>query len=220
MVTKKQYIPLRDPYIVDKCKGQKVLHIGPTDWPYTKRKIIRGKLLYKKIDEVCSQQIGIDLDSKGANYLNSMNFKKSKIIVQDMNENFDLGFIPDVIIFSETMEHLMNQGIALNSIKKMMDSETDLIISVPNATYILRFIHALFGSEKQHPDHSAAFSYRIMIQLLEKNDLKVEEFLFTYLAPIDKDLKFRRRFIQKIIRPVTRLFPMLASNLLIHSKLG
>ena len=217
-VTRKNFYPSRDRYILEHVTGKKVLHIGPTDWPYTERKIKQDGLLYKKIDELCEQQIGIDFDKEGVDFLNTQDFPHSQIIEADMNyiDELDLDFTPDVIIFGETMEHLMNQEVALSGLKKVMTPETDLIISVPNATHLVQIGYALFGTEYQHPDHSAAFSYKVMKQLLEKNDFVIQEFLFTFLSPQDNDFNWKGKFVYYIMQPIARLFPLLSSNLLVR----
>jgi len=218
-VKMKQFRAQRDSYIIRYCTGKKVLHIGPTDWPYTERKIESDGLLYAKIDEVCAKQIGLDLDAEGVDYLNKLHFKKSEIYVQDMNEDFDFDFTPEVIIFGETMEHLMNQEVALSSLKRVMGDETDLIISVPNATYFMQFAYGLIGSEYQHPDHSAAFSYKVMRQLLGKNDLHIEEFLFTFISPSDNGYNWKGKIAFYISFPIAFLFPMFSSTLLVRARL-
>jgi 2-polyprenyl-3-methyl-5-hydroxy-6-metoxy-1,4-benzoquinol methylase len=53
-----------------------------------------------------------------------------------MNNLENLDYKPDVIIFSEVIEHLMNIEIALSNLKKIMTSDTLLIIDTPNAFYI------------------------------------------------------------------------------------
>lgn len=218
-VRRLNYIPLRDPYIVQRCEGKNVLHIGPTDWPYTEKKLKKNSLLYAKIDDVCKRQVGVDFDKEGADFLNSKEYQRSSIIVADMNDGINIDFSPDVIVFGETMEHLMNQEVALSSLKKHMNKETDLIISVPNATYLMQFVYALWGTERQHPDHSAAFSYKVMQQLLAKNDLKIEEFLFTFLSARDNDLNWKGRITHAITRPLASLFPLLSANLLVRVRL-
>jgi len=53
----------------------------------------------------------------------------------------------------------MNLEIALTNLKKVMNENTLLIISTPNAFYIQNFVHAFFGFEYMHEDHKVLFSY-------------------------------------------------------------
>ncbi len=218
-ITRKNFTPYRDSYILKKCKNKNVLHIGACDWPYTKERLQDGRLLYKKIDEVCNKQLGLDLDKESIYLLNSKNFEKSEVIEQDMNTPGGVDFEADIIIFGETLEHLMNLGIALDSLKNMMNAETELIISVPNSTYLRHSIYALFGYEYQHPDHSVSFSYKTLSQLLAKKDLDVQEFLFTYLVSGAGALNWRGKIAHWITRPFGSMFPMLSSTLLVSASL-
>ena len=49
-----------------------------------------------------------------------------------MNKFEELDYVPDVIIFGEVIEHLMNLETALTNLKKVMSKDTLLIISTPN----------------------------------------------------------------------------------------
>ncbi len=215
----KNFISNRDVYIVEECRDKKVLHIGPTDWPYTQEKIDKDQLLYKKIDEVCSEQVGIDMDKEGAEYLNNSPFcERSRIIVHDLNKLADIDFAPEVIVFGETLEHLMNHEVALSSIKQCMDQDTVLIISVPNATYIGNFLYALFGAERQHPDHSVAWSFKTLQQFLAKVGVDVDEVIMTYLS--SEALNWKGKFMFKCTYPISRCFPLLSHTLMIRASLA
>jgi 2-polyprenyl-3-methyl-5-hydroxy-6-metoxy-1,4-benzoquinol methylase len=70
-------------------------------------------------------------------------FLNSKIDFFDMNKLENLDFKPDIIIFGEVIEHLMNLEIALTNLKKVMSKDTLLIISTPNAYHVLHQINAM-----------------------------------------------------------------------------
>lgn len=217
-ITWKNFWPNRDTYIINECRDKKVLHIGPTDWPYTQRKLNNGQLLYKKIDAVCAEQLGIDLDEEGANLLNSMpEFSRSSIVVQDFNKATEIDFSPEIIIFGETLEHLMNHEIAINTLKNCMRSDTTLLISVPNAVYIGNFIYALLGAERQHPDHSVAWTYKTLTQFLRKVNLKIDEVKLTHL-PVT-GLNWKGKIMHSITYPFARIFPLLSPTLLVKVSL-
>ena len=64
--------------------------------------------MYFRIGEVAAEQIGIDMSKEGSEFLNGKHIPNSQIVVRDMNELQDLEFDPDIIVFGETLEHLMN----------------------------------------------------------------------------------------------------------------
>jgi len=215
-----RYIRKRDTHIVDLCKGKNVLHIGATDWPFTKERWERGDLLYVRIGEVSVEQLGIDLAKEGSEFLNEKHIPHSRILVRDMNELQDLEFTPDVIVFGDTLEHLMNLEIALTNLKKIMHKNTMLLISVPNAFYFMNFLFALFRKEHQHPDHSIAFTHKTLIQLIGKNDLKVQDFGFTFLE-VSSDtriMNWRGKIMYALVRLMTLISPVFAETLMVVVK--
>jgi 2-polyprenyl-3-methyl-5-hydroxy-6-metoxy-1,4-benzoquinol methylase len=213
-ITKSNYESYRQKYIVERCSGKRVLHIGACDWPYTKIQIDRGRLLYKKIDAVCKRQLGVDLDKESIDYLKTLQFENSTIIHHDMNKIGELDFIPEVIVFGETLEHLMNLEIAISNIKQAMDSNTELIISVPNALWYMNVINALRGGEHQHPDHSVAWTYKTLHQFLSKNNLSVISTKFAMPISVH-ELGWKG----KIANIFVKRFPIFAGSLIVIAKL-
>ena len=215
-----RYIKNRDNYIVDICKSKNVLHVGACDYPFTKERWEKGDLLYKRISNVCNKQLGVDLIEEATEFLNSKKITNSKIIVHNMNQVVNLSFIPDVIIFGETLEHLMNLETAIQNLKKIMAHNTILLISVPNAFYFMNFLFALFRKEHQHPDHSVAFTYKTLTKLMNKNNLKVHEFHFTSLEiSLDKNImNVKGKLMTYIVRIMSMISPVFAETLMITVK--
>jgi len=213
-------VPKRDAYILKLCKDKRVLHVGASDWPYTKERYERGDLLFARIGEVAKEQLGIDQDREASEFLNQKHIKNSRIMVGDMNELQSIDFAPDVVIFGETLEHLMNLEVALSNIKKVMGENTVLVISVPNAFHFFNFVLAFFRKEHQHPDHSVAFTYKTLVQLLGKNKLHVTDFCFTFLdASSDaRHLNWKGRIMHGIVRLFSKISPVFAETLLVVAK--
>lgn len=215
-----QYTPLRDEYILSLCKEKRVLHIGASDWPYTEDQLQRGNLLYARIGEVASEQLGLDLDAEASELLNSKHIPNSRIVVADMNEVQTLDFQPDVIIFGETLEHLMNLETAIRNMKSVMNEDTKLVISVPNAFHFINFVYAFFRREHQHPDHSVAFTHKTLTQLLGKNALHVDDFTFTFLDSSARPeyLNWKGKLMYIIERIMVRISPLFAETLLVTAR--
>ena len=169
----------RDEAIVALCKGKKVLHIGATDAPYAKQKLEAGLLLHQKINDVAKDVLGIDIDEEAISFLKEKGI--DNIIPYDMNRLKTLEYDPDIIIFGETIEHLMNLELAISNLKQIMSEHTSLIVSTPNALWINKVIDTLLQSEHQHPDHKVVFSLATLKNLFEANNLSVEEIYYTFL---------------------------------------
>lgn len=216
-ISRTDFVSNRDEFILSLCKEKRVLHIGATDWPFTREKLDKGQLLYVRIGNVAKEQIGIDLDEESATFLNKKDVPNSTVLVLDMNTVHDLDFTPDIILFGETIEHLINPGIALDNLKKVMTEDTILVTSTPNAFALKNFANAFRGIERQHPDHSMAFTYRTLIQLLAKCDLAVINAKFTFLPGHTQsdDLNWKGKFESFLRVWIGSRFPLLASTLLI-----
>jgi len=210
----------RDEHIVNLCTNKNVLHIGATDSPFTKERWERGDLLYVRIGENASSQLGIDLAEVESEFLNSKNVRNSKILVRDMNQLQELEFTADLIIFSDTLEHLMNLETAITNLKRIMGRETVLVITVPNTLFFMNFVYAFFKKEHQHPDHSVGFTYKTLTQLLSKNNLNIEDFHFTFLE-ISSDIKllnWKGKIMYVLVRLMTKISPLFAETLMVAVK--
>ena len=210
----------RDEYIIDTCAGKRVLHTGATDWPLTKEKLNNNSLLYKEIDKVAVAQLGIDLDKESVDYLNGIGFKNSSLQVCDLNEMNQLDFNPEIIIFTETIEHLTNAGTALENFKQIMDEDSILIISTPNSYALNNFISALNHNENQHPDHSLAFTPKTLKQLLVKCGYQIDAFYFTFMKSSSdpRILNWKGRILSSVQRYLCKFFPMFSNNMLVVAK--
>lgn len=213
----KSFSTSRNKIILDYCKWKKVLHIWACDAPYTLEKFswVMWPLLYREIDKVCSKQLWIDLDKESINFLNSKKdeFPNSEVKFFDMNKLEDLDFEPEIIIFWEVIEHLMNLEIALTNLKKVMTKDTLLIISTPNAYYINNFVNALFWFEHMHEDHKVYFSYWYLENLLKFNSIKINKWYFTYWDGWKKEWWWR-----KIYKLFSKFIPWFSESLLVFCK--
>jgi SAM-dependent methyltransferase len=170
-------------FIKEICSGKKVLHLGCTNYPYTKESVENDMLLHFELDKVATELFGFDFDRQGIDVLSQLGGKN--IFFADL-ENLDavnLNHKFDVIIAGEIIEHLSNPGLFLKGIQRFMNQNTDLVITTINAYCGLRnVIYALQGkggkNEPVHPDHVAYYSYKTLSLILERENLNVREFLF------------------------------------------
>ena len=194
-----------------------MVHIGACNSPFTEDSFSDGSILYKKINDVCKSQIGIDLDAESAAFLNKQKLERSRVVIGNMNDELNLDIKPDVVIFGETLEHLVNLGVALENIKRLLEKDTTLFISVPNALYIRNFVYALFRKEWQHPDHKVAFTTKTLSALLVETGFK--EIKVHYGYSMDKSaMNLKGKISLAFAIPVSFLFPMLSANLMITCK--
>lgn len=169
------------------CEGKKVLHLGCTDYPFTQASIDHDRLLHFELEKISKQLYGFDFDEKGIEILvkngatNLYQADLENLEAVELDEKFD------VIVAGEMIEHLSNPGLFLKGIQRFMSEETKLLITTINAYMGMRFwIYGLRGRggsfEPVHPDHVAYYSYSTLNLLIERENLKVEEFLFYNLG--------------------------------------
>jgi len=168
----------RQDFVVSRCRGKKVLHLGCVDSGLLRERFLSAKLMHQKLAEVATELWGIDIDADGISFLRSQGF--DNLVVGDV---CNLDKIPelqgqrfDVIVASKIIEHLMNPGLFLNAVDKLMiPGHTELIVTVPNAFRVSTLIQLLHGVEYVHPDHNYWFSYATVTNLLKKAGFEIRE---------------------------------------------
>jgi len=166
----------RDNELLALCDWKKVLHIWASDSPLTQERYESWELLFLRIEEIAEDQLGIDIDQDAIAYMHNAWHKN--MIYYDMNNLWTLEYSPDVVIFSDTLEHILNPGIALTNIKQVMWDDTTLVITVPNALCIKNIYWALLGRLNEHPEHTLSFNFQTLTQLLEYTGFQVIQSTF------------------------------------------
>jgi hypothetical protein len=175
-------------FILDRCRGKKVLHLGCANYPYTHETVADGSLLHPKLAAVCGELHGFDHDVEGIKALEGYGYGNLSRCDLERLEEVEKDDVFEVIIAGEIIEHLSNPGLFLNGIKRFMHAETELVITTINAYGAMRFAqYGLRGrngaAEPVHPDHVAYYSYRTLTLAVARAGLNVEEFAFYDLGP-------------------------------------
>lgn len=170
-------------FIKRACAGNRVLHLGCTNWPYTEDAISKNMLLHLELEKISESIYGFDFDQHGLDMLQSAG--SSNLYQADLErlEEVPLDEKFDVIIAGEIIEHLSNPGRFLSGIQRFMDCKTTLVITTVNAYCALRFAqYGLRGrrgeKEPVHPDHVGYYSFRTLTLLLERHGLRTDAFHF------------------------------------------
>ena len=211
-VAKPVLLPLlRDEYVVEKCSDKKVLHIGACDAPFTKEKFENNLLLHGKLIDSASELIGVDIDDQSIDFLQEKGI--TNILKVDMNNIETINFQPEIIVFGETIEHLDNIKNGLATLTRIMDKDSRLLISTPNALSLLNILNALLRKEHCHPDHVVNFTPKTLEQCLLRSNLAVDELNFSFLN--------RKRFsvYKRIWRKFAVVFPWYSETLVVSCKL-
>jgi hypothetical protein len=223
-ITRKNYTKNRELFILDKCKDKRVLHLGCCSSPNTEFKFGKDIALFQRIEKVCKVQQGLDIDRKEIKYLNDLGY--NNISFFDLNQPGEIDFKPEIIVFADTLEHLMNLEVALSSLRQLMNENTELIVTVPNATMLSRVIGNFRGVIKENTDHKVSFTYSALMQLLEFNKLKVNNIYLAGELNIERSYnektglnlithKFIRGVYNIIYKPLINIFPLFSECLII-----
>jgi 2-polyprenyl-3-methyl-5-hydroxy-6-metoxy-1,4-benzoquinol methylase len=104
---------------------------------------------------------GIDNNIKGIRRLKKRGYNCA---VADA-ENFSLPYKFDIVVASEIIEHLSNSGQFLDSVKRHLRRDGQLILTTPNAQYL----YHLISSNSHSKDHVCTYTMQLLCQLLKRN---------------------------------------------------
>lgn len=163
-------------YLRHLCQGKRVLHLGATDCPETKKAVLQERLLHNHLSEVAEYIVGMDISKEMIKWLsescqiNNIKYGDIENIEDYPKEDFD------VIVAGEILEHLSNPGKAIESIRAVVKPFTKLLITVPNAYSFKGFSRALLKHELIHPDHTLHHSPYTLKALLERHGFSGDDY--------------------------------------------
>lgn len=158
----------RDAWIVARCAGREVAHLGACDSPMTEEKARRGELLHQKLQGRCKALIGYDIDADAVALLRDR-YGISDILVRDLaTSDAHADEAGEVVVCADVIEHVNDVGHLLTRCNRMTATGGALLISTINAVGAKQALRALFRREPVHPDHVAYYSYATLGVLLDR----------------------------------------------------
>lgn len=168
----------RNPFLIDRARGKKVLHLGCADEHLVDLKLKNNAHLHAQLASVASELWGVDVSAEGILQLRQAGF--TNLIhgdverLDDIDELRDQHF--DVIIAGELIEHLSNPGLFLKGCRGLCSPDTELILTTPNALVYSQPIFACLNREAVHPDHTLFWSPSTLRTLIRRSGLAIKEF--------------------------------------------
>jgi 2-polyprenyl-3-methyl-5-hydroxy-6-metoxy-1,4-benzoquinol methylase len=193
--------------------GKRVLHVGCTDWPFTKEKLLCGELLHQILAGICSELHGMDIEKDAIEMMQQSGIPNLNIVsIYNLSEAppfIEKKF--DAVVVSEVIEHLANPGLALGAIRDFIlktNSQCEVIFTIPNyQNFFINILVGLRSKECVHYDHKYYFSYRTFRALLEACSFEVIDFSFILYT------EGSQKFGGIKLKTVSRLLPALAPHL-------
>ena len=106
-----------------------------------------------------------------------------------------------VVLIPEVIEHILNLGSFLKSIKKFMSSKSLLVIGTPNSFKLHSLFTVFKGYEEVNPDHKYYFSYMTLKKLLEDTGFVIEKwYIYIYGNPKRRLFKYGIKNVQGLIK--------------------
>ncbi len=188
----------RTDFILGRCEGKTVLHLGAVDQSGAE---VGG--LHRRLLEVAEQVVGIDKDAAGILLAREQGIED--IVEGDIEELDTLslsGFRPDIILASEVLEHLSSPGRFLHSVKPFFSPNTQMIVTTPNCFSAYRFLYPLLATEIAHSEHVAYHSYATLTNLMSRFGYRILE-RYGYILAMRP---------MRVLRGLFRMFPHFASG--------
>jgi 2-polyprenyl-3-methyl-5-hydroxy-6-metoxy-1,4-benzoquinol methylase len=235
-LTYKPFERLRVPRPVDRfafvteiCRGRAVLDLGALDETAYELKRGRGTWLHEAIAGVARQVIGVDssayVPEKGLRTGPNSEIQRGDIT--DLGPFVAMrGFIPDVVVAGEVIEHLpdpLHFLHALESVEQLRGST--LVITTPNATAVHNVAVGMLSRESTHQDHLMILSYKTLNTLFTRAGLSSWE-IIPYYARFT-EMRYRHRGMalaliiagEKVVNALEWAFPLLAFGYVVRARI-
>ncbi len=167
-------------FLTNECNGKRVLHIGFSDYPYTKQKITDGSLLHIQLQKRTKTILGLDMESAAiAEYIQIT--RDDNVVYGDITKKYPkeaISFNPEIILLSEVAEHLKAPYQAGDILYESFAHGTKVLVTVPNYTALDSIASSIHKTESIHPHHHWYFSPFTLCKLFDADRFTMEQLHF------------------------------------------
>jgi 2-polyprenyl-3-methyl-5-hydroxy-6-metoxy-1,4-benzoquinol methylase len=146
---------LREAIILERSKDKDLLDIGCMG------RTAKYKL-WPQVKAAAGTYTGIDVQTPN-----------SPDVVEGNMETYQFNCTFDVAIAGDVLEHVSNQGLFLDNIRRHLRDDGILIITTPNAKWPTVFL-------RTHPDHVLWHDYSTLTGLVQRHGFRVQYFQYYY----------------------------------------
>ena len=216
-------------YVVDACRGERVLDLGAYDETEVYR---HGSSVYRwlhaDIAAVAAEVLGVDA-AEALRLQGEIETTHGTKIVYGLVEHLDdiiASFRPTVIVAGELIEHTQD---TLGWLSRVAARSPDVrfLATTPNTTGIINMMLAFLGRELAHPDHTQVYSYRTLWTLAGRvpmHHYRIVPYFYNRHLFYDRVPKWTWPLVtlmdKILLRPVQRLFPLTSTGLILDGTMG
>ena len=203
-------------YILNRCEGKRVLHLGCTSSPSTRRRIQEKTHLHMHITSYAQEVYGVDIDTDGLNVMREHGFEN--LHEGSVYELHTLGLPTnfDIVLAGELIEHLANPGLFLDSVRQCCSPDTVFVLTTPNSFSVKHWIHYLLGKEESHPEHVAFYSFSTLQRLLTDHQFRIEN----WQAGMITHMSARSKIFTPVIGMLGKLYPRFGDSLIVECRVN
>lgn len=176
----------RSQYIVDACRGKRVIHVGFADHPLRDNRLARGEWLHSAVSAVADSLVGLDISTEDVDWAREQGFEVAAVDAASEDDVRRLEIEPaDIVLASEVLEHVDAPGPFVQAMRHLCRQEGRLIVTTPNALQPLPSLAALSGTEVVHEDHvTPGYTPKTLTNLLVRRGWTLDALLY-YHNPYD-----------------------------------
>jgi SAM-dependent methyltransferase len=175
----------RLPWLVEQCRGKRVIHVGFADAGFREEQGRAGRWLHGHLDEVATDLVGLDADEPGVRAARDAGYAAHLVDCTDPVAVAALDLEPaDVVLAGEIIEHLGAPGPFLEAMAALCAPGGSLIVTTPNAYGLVNVVASITRRvEVNHPDHVVMFTWRTLTQLMARTGWTVQDTV-TYVPAV------------------------------------
>jgi hypothetical protein len=216
-------------WVAERCRGLRVLDLGAYDESEVDRdQHPSWRWLHAEIAAEAAEVLGVDASEKVRAAGEIATSCGTRIVHGTVD---DLGtvvadFRPDLVVAGELIEHTQDTLGWLSRLAVAAPG-TGIVLTTPNATALVNVLLGLLGRESNHPDHLHLYSYRTLATLASRvpiTDARIGTYLYEPHIFRSRVPRWAGPVVTAtnriVMRPIQRLFPLLAFGLTLEGRLG
>ena len=175
----------RIPWLVEQCRGKRVIHVGFADAGFRDEQTRAGRWLHGHLDDVATSLVGLDFDRPGVAAAQDTDYDAHLVDCTDVAAVEALDLEPaDIVLAGEVIEHLGAPGPFLEAMARLIAPGGTLIVTTPNAYGLVNVVANITRRiEVNHPDHVVMFTWRTLTQLMAREGWAPED-VVTYVPQV------------------------------------